>query len=91
MKYHQGKRFGLSEEKQSYIYWLCVNIKNLSPRKQRAIEKIIEECSEGQYDALFDAICTKKSLTEISMKRYISEAGLQRMCERFYRKAAEKL
>ena len=91
MKYHGGSRFGLSEEEQSYIYWLCRNIDRLSPRKQEKIRKIIEESADGAEEALFEALCTGKSLTEISLKRYISEAGLQRRCEKFYKKAKKVL
>ena len=91
MKYHGGSRFGLSEEEQSYIYWLCRNIDRLSPRKQEKIRKIIEESADGAEEALFEALCTGKSLTEISIKRYISEAGLQRRCEKFYKKAKKVL
>ena len=91
MKYHGGSRFGLSEERQSYIYWLCRNLDRLSARKAKTIHRLIEESADGAEEALFEVLCTGKSLTEISMKRYISEAGLQRRCEKFYKKASEVL
>ena len=87
MKYHGGSRFGLSEEKQSYIYWLCRNVDRLSPRKAKTIHRLIEESADGCEEALEEALLTGKGLTEISMKRHISEAGLQRRCEKFYKKA----
>ena len=87
MKYHGGSRFGLDEKRQSYIYWLCQNIDILSPRKQNSINRLIEESADGEEEALREALCSKKSLTEISLKYYISESGLQRRCDKFYKKA----
>lgn len=91
MKYHGGDRFGLCEEKQSYIYWLCQNIECLSPRKQKTIRKMIEESADGEEEALTEALCTKKSLTQIALQRFTSEAALQRRCEKFYKKAEKVL
>lgn len=91
MKYHGGSRFGLNEKRQSLIYWQCQNIDLLSARKQESIRKIIEECADGEQKALEEALCTKKSLTAISMEFYISESALQRRCEKFYKKAEKVL
>ena len=92
MKYHGGSRFGLTEKRQSYIFWLCQNIDLLSARKQESIRKIIEECAEdGEQKALEEALCTKKSLTAISMEYFLSESALQRRCEKFYKKAEKVL
>lgn len=91
MKYHGGSRFGLCEKRQSYIYWLCQNIDLLSSKKQESIRKIIKDCADGERKALEEALCTKKSLTAISMEFYISESALQRRCEKFYKKAEKVL
>ena len=94
MKYHGGSRFGLNEKRQSLIYWQCQNIDLLSARKQETIRKIIEECADGEQDAqdaLEEALCTKKSLTAISMECFLSESALQRRCEKFYKKAEKVL
>lgn len=91
MKYHGGSRFGLPEEKQSYIFWLCRNIDRLSPRKAKTIKRLVEENADDCKDALEDALFTGKTLTEIAIKRHISEAGLQRRCEKFYKAAAKIL
>lgn len=91
MKYHGGSRFGLSEERQSYIFWLCRNMDRLSARKARTIERMIEESADGAEKALKEALCTGKSMTQVALENYISEAGLQRRCEKFYEKAARLL
>lgn len=91
MKYHGGSRFGLNEKRQSYIFWLCQNIDLLSARKQESIRRIIEECADGEQKALEEALCTKKSLTAISMEYFLSESALQRRCEKFYKKAEKVL
>ena len=91
MRYHAGSRFGLCEEKQSYIFWMCRNIDRLSPRRQKTIRKMIEDCADGEEEALTEALCTGKSLCQVAMQRYTSEAGLQRRCEKFYKKAEKVL
>ncbi|MEG0397390.1 MAG: hypothetical protein RR612_11725, partial [Oscillospiraceae bacterium] len=66
MKYHRGKRFGLSEAQQSLIYWICINYDNAPFEIQH---KIINLCNEvgGTYNSvLFKAITTTESVTDIS-------------------------
>ena len=91
MKYHGGSRFGLSEERQSYIYWLCRNLDRLPPRQQKIIKKLIFETAEGQEKALKEALCTGKNLYSIATKYYMDEATLLRKVGRFYKKASEVL
>ncbi|MBR5310655.1 MAG: hypothetical protein IKU42_05990 [Oscillospiraceae bacterium] len=87
MKYHGGSRFGLDERRQSYIYWLCQNIDIISPRKRNSINRLIEECADGEEEALREALCSKRSITAVAMEYYISESALQRRCDKFYKKA----
>lgn len=91
MKYHGGSRFGLSEERQSYIYWLCRNLDRLPPRQQKVIKKLISETAEGQEEALREALCTERNLSNVAIRHCTSEAALQRRIEKFYKKAAEVL
>lgn len=91
MKYHEGSRFGLSEKRQSLIYWSCQNIDSMSSRTQKLLMKLIEECADGEEEALREALCTKRSLTSVSMEFYISESALQRRCDKFYKKAEKIL
>ena len=91
LKYHSGSRFGLSEERQSYIYWLCRNIERLPVRQQKIIKKLIFETAEGQEEALREALCTGRTLYSVATKHYMDEATLQRKVNKFYKKAAEVL
>lgn len=91
MKYHGGSRFGLPEEKQSYIYWLCRNIDRLPQRQSKIIKDLIREFGEGQEEALKEALCTGRNLYAVAMRHYTSEAALQRRCEKFYKKASKML
>jgi len=50
LKYHGGSRFGLPEEKQSYIYWLCRNLDRLPQRERGIIKGLIKEV--GRKEAL---------------------------------------
>lgn len=91
MKYHGGRRFGLPEERQSYIYWLCRNVERLPARQKKVILRTIEECSKGEKEALKEALCSGRTLYNVAMRHYVSEAALQRRCEEFYKKAAKLL
>ena len=91
MKYHSGKRFGLSEEEQSIIYWTCRNINRIPEEQKKIIKGLIKECAKGQEKALHEALCTKRSLSSVAMRHYTSEAALQRRIEEFYKKTAEVL
>lgn len=90
MKYHSGTRFNLPEEEQSFIYWLCRNIERIPEGQKKIIKRLIKECAKGQEEALHEALCTKKSLTAVAMKYYITETAIQRRCEDFYKRAAEE-
>lgn len=91
MIYHGGKRYGLSEEAQSLIYWKCRNYYKLPERERKTILKIAKECGKGAEKALFEMVTTGRSLTAVAMKHYISESALQERCAAFYREAAERL
>ena len=41
MKFHSGPRFGLSEEDQAAIYWLCTSYERLSPETRQVIDDAI--------------------------------------------------
>ena len=91
MKFHKGSRFGLCEKRQSLVFWSCQNLDLLPSRTQKILRELIKECAGGEEKALEEALCTKKSLTAISMEYYISESALQRRCEKFYIKAEKVL
>ena len=91
MIYHGGRRFGLSENEQSLIFWTCRNYYRLSHKQRNAIDEIIDDCANGERDALFEMITTGKSLTAVAMKHYISESALWERCARFFKEAAKKL
>lgn len=91
MRYHSGTRFGLSENEQSYIYWLCRNLERLPERHKMKIKQLIKDCAGGQEEALHEALCTGKSLTAVSIKHYTSEAALQRRVCDFYKRAAKEI
>ena len=91
MRYHSGIRFGLSEEEQSYIYWSCRNLSRLPEKQSKVLNALIRECAKGEEAALREALCTGRSLTNVSVRHFIAETALQRRCEEFYKKAAETI
>lgn len=84
MTYKRGKRFGLSEERQSLIYWTCIDYKNQSePMKHKILDMCLRHGGQ-YYQALFEAVTTRKSIRSIAMHGFIDESGLSRKVKRFY-------
>lgn len=89
MRYHGGIRFGLCEEKQSYIYWSMRNLSRLPKERKEKFEAVLKLCASGEEDALREALCTGRSLTNVALRHYLTETALQRRCEAFYKEAAK--
>lgn len=91
MRYHKGKRFGLSEAEQSYFYWMCRNFERLEEREKAEIRKAAEKsCRDPSLiPAVLEALTTDRTLTATALRHYTSESALQRCCNKFYRAMAE--
>ncbi len=84
MKYKQGKRFGLSEEEQSLIYWKCRCLCYLNEKERRELLLLMKEAGGENFEALKEYLCTPKTLTNVSLRHYISESALFEKTKRFY-------
>ncbi len=94
MKYHRGKRFGLTENTQSLIYWQCVNFKCLSAKKQQYVYNLCDEIAGEYRDILFAAVTTTTPVTTISYRTLstnlpIYDSHLSVMVRKFYAKYAD--
>ena len=93
MRYHQGERFGLSEEVQSYLYWFCRNFYRLTEKERQCVHETAQEVCHGGglVPALLSAVTTDRSLICVAGLYYTSPSALQRLCREFYRHLAEKI
>ena len=93
MRYHKGRRFGLSEEAQSYFYWMGQNYERLEDGEKERIRRAVEaSCRDPSLiPALLEAVTTDRTLTATALRHYTSESALQRCCTKYYRAMAEEL
>lgn len=75
----------LSEERQGLIRYTCLTYAEQTPRIQRKIQRLCKECAGAHSAALFDVMCTKKSITSIALAHFVSESDLYRFRQAFYR------
>lgn len=75
----------LSEEKQGLIRYTCLTYGEQPPRVQRKIQRLCLLCAGAYSAALFDVMCTKKSITAIALAHYVSEEQLYRFRRAFYK------
>lgn len=74
----------LSEEEQGLIRYTCLTYAKQPPRVQRKIQRLCLLCAGAYSAALFDVMCTKKSITAIALANYVSESQLYRFRKAFY-------
>ncbi len=89
MKYHRGKRFGLSENVQSLIYWQCVNYNSLSNYKKQFVVNLCNEIAPEYSSILFNAVTSTTPVTTISYRTLstntpIYDSHLAVMIKKFY-------
>ena len=75
----------LSEEKQGLIRYTCLTYDEQPKRVQQKIRRLCAECAGVYSAALFDVMCTKKSITAIALAHRVSESQLYRFRQAFYR------
>ncbi len=71
-------------EQQGYIRFTCLTY-DVQPRKVR--DKIDRLCNEqgGVYSAaLFEVMCSKRSMVDISLRHNVSQSVLYRLRKQFY-------
>lgn len=74
----------LSEEEQGLIRYTCLTYAKQPPKVQRKIQRLCLLCAGAYSAALFDVMCTKKSITAIALANYVSETQLYRFRKAFY-------
>lgn len=68
MKFHSGPRFGLSEEDQAAIYWLCTSYERLSPETRQVIDDAIRSVGGIYAVPLREAVTTKEPVPSVALR-----------------------
>ena len=84
MGFKKLRGVSLPEEKQGLIRYTCLTWDEQSQYVQKKIQRLCEQCGGAESDALWEVMCTKRSITAIAQARFTSESALYRMRKRFY-------
>ena len=75
---------GLTEEQQGLVRFVCLNQAGQPRRVREKIQRLCDTCGGAYSAALWDVMCTKKSITAIAMEHNVGESTLYRMRKEFY-------
>lgn len=74
----------LPEEKQGLIRYTCLTFDQQPQHVQKKIQRLCQQCGGAESAALWEVMCTKRSIIAIAQARFLSENALYRMRKRFY-------
>lgn len=84
MSFRRLRGVRLTEEKQGLIRYTCLNYDSRPKWEKEKIKRLCDECG-GEYScALFEAMTTKRRITDIAMKYAVSESVLYERRKTFY-------
>ena len=84
MAFKKLRGVNLPEEKQGLIRFTCLNYKDQPPRMQEKINKMCQTYGGEYSSALFDVMCTRKSIIKISAQHHVSQETLYIKRRLFY-------
>lgn len=84
MSFRKLQGVSLSEEEQGMIRYTCLNVDKQTERTRKKIKRLCDEVGGVYSAALWDVMCTKKSITYIAQKYFVSESELYRRRKNFY-------
>jgi len=70
--------------RQGLIRFSCLNYDKADESTREKIDRLCADVGGEYASALFDVMCTPKSIVSISMKYNVSETTLYRIRARFY-------
>lgn len=84
MGFKKLKGVKLPEEKQGLIRYTCLTYDSQPERVQKKIDKLCRECGGVHCAALREVMCSRSSITAISLRHFVGESVLYRMRKKFY-------
>ena len=84
MSFRRLRGVKLPEEEQGFIRYTCLTYSRQPKKIREKINRLCEICGGEYSHALFEVMCSRRSMTEISIKYSISEPVLYRRRREFY-------
>lgn len=84
MSFRKLQGVELPEEQQGLIRYTCLNVDRQSKRTREKIQRLCDDVGGAYSAALWEVMCTKKSITAIAQKHYVGESTLYRLRKEFY-------
>lgn len=74
----------LPEEQQGLIRYTCLTWEAQPQHVQKKIRRLCEKWGGAESAALWEVMCTRRSITAIAQAHFLSESALYRMRKRFF-------
>mgnify|MGYP004547542785 FL=1 len=84
MSWRKLRGVDLPYEKQVYIRAVCLLWREQPKKVQTKIRRLCENCGGVYSAALWDAMTTKQTATQIALRHHIDESTLYRIRAAFY-------
>lgn len=84
MAFKKLRGVNIPAKKQLLIRAICLNYDDRPKWEQTKIERLCDMCGGGYSAALFEAMTTEKSISQISMQYFVSETVLYDIRKKFY-------
>lgn len=82
--FRKKRGINLSYPMQGFICFSCLTYDAQPKSVKDKINKLCDDIGGAYRDALFEFLTTEKSVTEISLKFYVSETQLYNLRKKFY-------
>ena len=84
MSFKKLRGVSLPEEKQGLIRYTCLTYRDQSAHIQKKIRRLCNEHGGLYGAALWEVMCTRESVTSISLRHHVSETVLYEIRKDFY-------
>ena len=84
MGFKKLRGVALPEERQGLIRYTCLNWADQPKAVQDKIQRLCTQCGGAGSAALWEVMCTRRSIAAIARDRYVSESALYRARKAFY-------
>ena len=84
MAYRKLDGVKMPKKKQMLIRAICLNYDERPKWEREKIQRLCQKCGGAYAAALFEVMTTEKSITELSLKHYISPSRLYELRRSFY-------
>lgn len=92
MAFKKKRGMSLDYNEQGFVYFTCANYKHLPTKYRKKIDDAINDVGGFDSEALRSLVLdVRQSVLSVSMEYCIGEASLNRLRQKFYKRAYEEL